>query len=83
MAEPEVGDKGELQLYGARYLKVLLLLNEEMVSYCLNERVSLEVFPLLQCCLDHHQLTPTLQPPGTGMAALLAVKSRKRRPKAR
>ena len=82
MADPEVGDKGELQLYGARYLTVLLLLNEDMVSYYLNERVSLDILPLLQCCLDH-QLTQTRQPPGTGMAVLLAVKSRKRRPKAR
>lgn len=39
MAEPEVGDKGELQLYGARYLKVFLLLNKDMLFYYLNERV--------------------------------------------
>ena len=83
MAEPEVGDKGELQLYGARYLKVFLSLNKDMLSYYLNERVSFDILPLLQCCLDHQLLTRTLQPPGTGMAVLLAVKSRKRKPKAR
>ena len=83
MAEPEVGDKGELQLYEARYLKVFLLLNKDVLSYYLNERVSLDILPLLHCCLDHQLLTRPLQPPGTGMAALLAVKSRKRKPKAR
>lgn len=83
MAEPEVGDKGELQLYRARYLKVFLLLNEDMASYYLNKRVLLDILPHLQCCLDDHLLTRPLQPPGTGMAALLAVKSWKRKQKAR
>ena len=48
MAEPEVGDKGELQLYGARYLKVFLLMNKDMLSYHLKERVSLDILPLLR-----------------------------------
>lgn len=48
MAEPEVGDKGEFQLYGARYVKVFLLMNTDMLLYYLKERVLLDILPLLR-----------------------------------